>query len=64
MAITWASRDERATEPPLDADVIIVGGGPAGAALGTLLARDGYRTIILEKEIHPRDHVGERVADP
>jgi flavin-dependent dehydrogenase len=43
----------------LDADVIIIGGGPAGSALGTYLARDGHRAIILEKDIHPREHIGE-----
>ena len=46
------------TEPNQDADVIIIGGGPAGAALGTFLARDGHRAMIIEKDIHPRDHVG------
>ena len=42
-----------------DADVIIIGGGPAGATLGTLLGRDGHDVLILEKDIHPRDHIGE-----
>ncbi|HEX2030145.1 MAG TPA: NAD(P)/FAD-dependent oxidoreductase [Actinomycetota bacterium] len=46
----------------LDADAIIIGGGPAGATLGTLLARDGHRVLILEKDIHPRDHVGESLT--
>jgi len=46
----------------LDADVIIVGGGPAGAALGTLLARDGPKVLIIEKDVHPRDHVGESLV--
>jgi 1H-pyrrole-2-carbonyl-[peptidyl-carrier protein] chlorinase len=45
-----------------DADVIIIGGGPAGSTLGTLLAMDGYRAMILEKDIHPRDHVGESLV--
>lgn len=45
-----------------DADVIIIGGGPAGSSLGTLLARDGHRVIIIEKDIHPRDHVGESLT--
>jgi FADH2 O2-dependent halogenase len=45
-----------------DADVIIIGGGPGGSALGTFLARDGRKVIILEKDIHPRDHVGESLT--
>jgi 1H-pyrrole-2-carbonyl-[peptidyl-carrier protein] chlorinase len=49
-------------EQQLDADVIVIGGGPAGSALGTYLARDGHKVIILEKDIHPRDHVGESLT--
>ena len=50
------------TERTNDADVIIIGGGPAGSALGTFLARDGHKVMILEKDIHPRDHVGESLT--
>ncbi len=50
------------SERTYDADVIIIGGGPAGAALGTYLARDGHKTLIIEKDIHPRDHVGESLT--
>jgi FADH2 O2-dependent halogenase len=50
------------TEPTLDADAIIIGGGPAGAALGTMLAKNGRRALIIEKDIHPRDHVGESLV--
>lgn len=46
----------------LDADVIIIGGGPAGATLGTFLARDGHKVILIEKDIHPRNHVGESLT--
>lgn len=46
----------------MDADVIIVGGGPAGSTLGSLLARGGHRAIILERDIHPRSHVGESLT--
>jgi 1H-pyrrole-2-carbonyl-[peptidyl-carrier protein] chlorinase len=45
-----------------DADVIIIGGGPGGAALGTYMARDGHKTLLIEKDIHPRDHVGESLT--
>jgi len=40
-------------------DAIIVGGGPAGATTGAILAEKGRRVIILEKEKFPRYHVGE-----
>jgi flavin-dependent dehydrogenase len=42
-------------------DVAIIGGGPGGSTLGTLLRKydPTKRVIILEKERFPRDHVGE-----
>lgn len=45
-----------------DFDVIIIGGGPAGSTLGSLLGRAGSRTLIVEKDIHPREHVGEALT--
>jgi len=50
------------SERNYDAEVIIIGGGPGGSALGTFLARDGIKTMIIEKDIHPRDHVGESLT--
>lgn len=46
----------------LDADVIIVGGGPAGSVLGTYLARAGVDHMIIDKAHHPRPHVGESLV--
>lgn len=40
-------------------DVIVIGGGPAGATCGTLLSEFGHRTLILERTSFPRFHVGE-----
>ena len=42
-----------------DYDVIVVGGGPAGSTTGAMLAKQGHRVAILEKEHFPRYHVGE-----
>lgn len=40
-------------------DVLVIGGGPAGSTISTLLARQGRQVVMLEKEHHPRFHIGE-----
>jgi FAD-dependent halogenase len=40
-------------------DVVVIGGGPAGSTLSTLLVRQGYSVLLLEREKFPRFHVGE-----
>ena len=40
-------------------DVIIIGGGPSGSTSATLLAQKGLKVLLLEKELFPREHVGE-----
>ena len=42
-----------------DADVLVVGGGPAGSAAATMLARKGWTVRIYERDRFPREHVGE-----
>ncbi len=42
-----------------DYDVVVIGGGPAGSTLSTLLVRQGYRVLLLEREKFPRFHIGE-----
>jgi len=44
-----------------DCDVAIIGGGPAGTTLGTLLKKynPDLHVVIVEKAKFPRDHVGE-----
>jgi flavin-dependent dehydrogenase len=40
-------------------EVIIIGGGPAGASTASILAEHGHRVLVLEREKFPRYHVGE-----
>jgi flavin-dependent dehydrogenase len=40
-------------------DVIVIGAGPAGSAAGALLAEQGLRVVMLEREKFPRYHIGE-----
>jgi flavin-dependent dehydrogenase len=40
-------------------DAAVIGGGPAGATLATLLQRQGHRCLILEATRFPRYHIGE-----
>src|SRR5882757_274487 len=47
-------------------DVVIIGGGPAGSTAGTLLKKynPGLRVAIFEREVFPRDHIGESLLPP
>jgi flavin-dependent dehydrogenase len=44
---------------PDNCDVFVIGGGPAGSTIATLLARRGFDVVIAEKDRHPRFHIGE-----
>ena len=41
------------------ADIIVIGGGPGGSAAATMLARQGWQVLLLEREHFPRPHIGE-----
>ncbi len=45
--------------PAKECDVVIIGGGPAGATAAIALAQKGYAPVLLEKARHPRFHIGE-----
>ncbi len=38
-------------------ELVVIGGGPAGAALASLAATRGVKTLLIEKDIFPRDKV-------
>ena len=43
-------------------DVVIVGGGPAGASVAINLAPHGRNVLIVEREDFPRYHIGESIS--
>src|SRR2546429_8384017 len=40
-------------------DVVVIGGGPAGSTVSALIAQQGYRVQLFERETFPRFHIGE-----
>jgi choline dehydrogenase-like flavoprotein len=43
-------------------DVLIIGGGPGGAAAAMFLIREGIKPIVLEQETFPRFYIGESMT--
>lgn len=44
---------------PESTTVAVIGGGPAGATVATLLARAGHQVTLFERETFPRFRIGE-----
>ena len=42
-----------------ECDILVIGGGPAGSTAAALLAEQGHDVLLVEKERHPRFHIGE-----
>ncbi len=40
-------------------DVIVIGGGPGGSTVSTLIVKGGYKVELFEREHFPRFHIGE-----
>lgn len=52
-------QDPRDAANPDIYDVLVIGGGPAGSTVSALLAKQGRRILLVEKDRHPRFHIGE-----
>jgi geranylgeranyl reductase family protein len=48
----------------LDAEVIVVGGGPAGASTAYALAREGVDVLVLDRAKFPRDKICAEFLSP
>jgi flavin-dependent dehydrogenase len=40
-------------------EIIVIGGGPSGSTVATLLAQYGHEVLLLERAKFPRHHIGE-----
>src|SRR4051794_1605701 len=45
-----------------ETDVVVIGGGPAGATVSTLIAQKGHKVRLFEREHFPRFHIGESLT--
>ena len=43
----------------VETDVVVIGGGPAGSTVSTLIAQQGRSVALFERETFPRFHIGE-----
>jgi flavin-dependent dehydrogenase len=44
---------------PEKTEILVIGGGPAGSTFGTFMKMRGHQVTLLEKDRHPRFHIGE-----
>lgn len=45
--------------PVSSTDVVVIGGGPAGSTVSTLVAQQGHQVRLFERDHFPRFHIGE-----
>jgi flavin-dependent dehydrogenase len=43
------------------AEILVIGGGPAGSTAAGLLAKQGFRVTLMERDHFPRYHIGESI---
>lgn len=55
--MTMDAPDTTATSTPIECDMVVIGGGPAGAAAAIRAARAGVRVTVFEKGARGRDKI-------
>jgi flavin-dependent dehydrogenase len=43
----------------IETDVVVIGGGPGGSTVSTVMADRGLKVELFEREVYPRFHIGE-----
>ena len=52
---TTAAFEDVSALPTRETDVLVIGGGPAGAAMGYWMAEHGHDVTIVERKHFPRE---------
>jgi flavin-dependent dehydrogenase len=57
--MSMVNSQTRQDESDESCEVLIIGGGPGGSTAAALIAERGKDVVLLEKDAHPRFHIGE-----
>jgi geranylgeranyl reductase family protein len=55
VTVTSSTTEAAGLDAPLTTEVLVIGGGPAGAATGYWLAKQGHDVTIVERKTFPRE---------
>src|SRR5690242_1393914 len=53
------SRSSSGGKMDTSTQVLVIGGGPAGSTVATMLTREGFEVTLIERDVFPRYHIGE-----
>lgn len=62
--LTTESTSESASSADPEPDVIIVGGGVLGCAMAAVLARDGRKVTVVERDLSEPDRIVGELLQP
>lgn len=63
-ALNTESTSECASSGDLEPDVIIVGAGVLGSAMAAVLARDGWKVRVVERDLREPDRIVGELLQP